>query len=363
MGSHVFRCPDGHGEIDVYSSCGHRACPGCSGGRRARWFEEESARVLGGPHFHVIFTLPFELRDLWRHNRVRLPDLLLRAAAETMLGLLRDPRWMGGTPGVIAVLHTWGSSLIFHPHVHLVVSSVGLGPMGKLVHAKRPFLVPYDVIRTVFRGRFYDGLTGMLARKEIYLPRGARRADLRRTIERLWRLPRRAVNVCVLRRDDVRPVLKYLAKTISGGPLSDARILRVEDGVVELATESTRGAPPGTPPTPTTVRLEIAELVARWMEHIPEAHMKTVRHYGLYSGRMRPELVLARKLLGDAALPVVVREHGSGRRADLAIASPSCPVCRREMEVVRRVARGTHIIVEIEEGLARARDAPERACA
>jgi hypothetical protein len=118
LGGHVQACPEGHMERVWYNSCRHRFCPQCAQLQIARWLERQRARLLACDHYHVIFTIPSELNPLWLANVRELATLLFRAAWDTLSELLGDAKYLGATPGMIAALHTWGQTLVLHPHLH-----------------------------------------------------------------------------------------------------------------------------------------------------------------------------------------------------------------------------------------------------
>lgn len=123
MGGHVQRCPDAHEEHVQYHSCKHRSCPRCQALAKARWADTQQARLLACDHYHVIFTLPHELLDLWQHNTRWFADALFQAARDTLMTLLADEKHLGAVPGILMALHTWGRTLSLHPHVHCLVQA------------------------------------------------------------------------------------------------------------------------------------------------------------------------------------------------------------------------------------------------
>ena len=126
LGGFEERCPKGDYEAKRYHSCRHRSCPQCNGVLNHRWLERIKEELLSCGHYHVIFTLPHELNLLWRYNRVGFSAQLFRNASESLRGLLADERHLGAEPGMILAEHTWGRTLIFHPHVHCLVTAGGL---------------------------------------------------------------------------------------------------------------------------------------------------------------------------------------------------------------------------------------------
>jgi hypothetical protein len=159
LGGHRDVCPNCGCERKVYNSCRNRHCPKCQALRQARWVAERRQRALPVRHFHVVFTLPAELRELVRAYEAPLLDLLFASAAETLLQLASDPKRLGSLLGITAVVHTWGRNLIFHPHLHCIVTGGGLDAEGEWVDSYEKYLLPVEVLRARFRGKFLDGLT------------------------------------------------------------------------------------------------------------------------------------------------------------------------------------------------------------
>ena len=165
LGGHVQRCNDcGHQRIQ-YNSCRNRHCPKCQAIARAAWMEARQAELLPVPYFHVVFTLPEEIRPLALQNKRVVYGILFRAAAETLQEVAANPKHLGAEIGFLAVLHTWGQNLMHHPHVHCVVSGGGLAPgRSRWVHCKRSrrrkklFFAPVEILSHVFRGKFIDFL-------------------------------------------------------------------------------------------------------------------------------------------------------------------------------------------------------------
>ena len=165
LGGHVLGCTEcGHQQI-AYNSCGNRHCPTCQATAAARWLEARAAELLPTPYFHLVFTLPNALDPIALANPRVVYDLLLRCAAETVLKVAADPELLGAQTGVLAVLHTWGQNLQFHPHVHCVVPGGGLSPDGtRWVASPSNFFLPVRVLSRVFRGKFLAGLRAAFAR-------------------------------------------------------------------------------------------------------------------------------------------------------------------------------------------------------
>ncbi len=164
LGGHVEACTDcGHWRI-AYNSCRNRHCPKCQGAAARTWLAEREADLLPVGYFHVVFTLPAEVADIAFQNKALVYDLLFRAASETMLTIAADPKHLGARIGITAVLHTWGSALTHHPHVHMIVPGGGIAPSGDRWVSSRPaFLLPVRVLGALFRRLFLSRLIALHA--------------------------------------------------------------------------------------------------------------------------------------------------------------------------------------------------------
>jgi hypothetical protein len=173
LGGERRQCPDGHVSQTRYRSCGHRACPQCGARRIGESLDRWKALLLPTDHFHVVFTVPSELHELWQWNRRVLGALLFRCVHETLATLLADPRHLGAQVGVLAALHTWGRTLPLHPHVHCLVSGGGLDAQGRWCAVTNGYLLPAAVMRKMFRGKLLSGIEQLWRHGRLRLPAGA----------------------------------------------------------------------------------------------------------------------------------------------------------------------------------------------
>ena len=166
LGGHVERCEDCAHERIAYNSCRNRHCPKCQAAAARQWLEQREAELMPVPYYHVVFTLPAALGAIALHNKAAVYDLLFRSAAETLITIAADPKHLGARIGLTAVLHTWGSALIHHPHVHVIVPGGGLSPDGSRWIACKPgFFLPVRVLSRLFRRLFLEGLEGLDVRR------------------------------------------------------------------------------------------------------------------------------------------------------------------------------------------------------
>jgi len=166
LGGHVERCHSCGFSSQAYNSCRNRHCPKCQGAAQRAWVEKHLLRILPVHYFHVVFTLPAQLRPLVHHNRRRLFDLLFKASQAALFELAADR--LGATLGTTAVLHTWTRDLSFHPHIHTIVTGGGLAADGSgWVRARENYLFPHKALSRLFRGKFLAGLAHLYRQSEL----------------------------------------------------------------------------------------------------------------------------------------------------------------------------------------------------
>lgn len=282
----------GH-ERPSYNSCRNRHCPKCQALAQHRWLEARRERLLPVHYFHVVFTLPAELRELFRSQRRLLLGRLMRTAAGTLLELGRDPRHLGAELGLTAVLHTWSRDLSWHPHVHCVVTGGGLDEQGEWVATKPTFLFPVRVLGRLFRGKLLGTIDRLHRTGQLELPGslGALRdpdtwaAWLTRLYSKDW------VVYCKPPFDGVDSVYAYLGRYTHRIGLSNRRLLDVTDERVTFATRHGKRA--SLPP-----RL----FLRRFLDHVLPHGFVRIRHYGLLaSANVHSRLAHARDRLGAPA--------------------------------------------------------------
>jgi hypothetical protein len=177
LGGHLWRCDHCSAEVYSYHSCKNRSCPKCHADQTERWLASRKAEVLPCPYFHVTITVPEELRDALRSNQKDCYTLLIKAAAEAIIELARDSRFVGATVGVLAVLHTWTQQLVYHPHVHCLVTGGGVSDDGRQWHpARNGFLVPFAALAKLVCGKLRAALSKCQTARKVD-PRSASNFD------------------------------------------------------------------------------------------------------------------------------------------------------------------------------------------
>jgi hypothetical protein len=278
-GGHLERCADCGAERPVYNSCRNRHCPGCQSYAQKVWLDARIDRVLPVPHFHVVFTLPSELRPLALANRRAGYDILFRAASETLLTLGRQR--LRATLGITAVLHTWTRSLDYHPHLHCIVTGGGLALSGRRwMPARQDWLFPVAVMRALFRGKVLAFLR-------------ERAHELRRFDPSVVRTLRRRDWVVYAKRPfgGAEAIFAYLGRYTHRVGISNQRLVSMSSGQVTFRTRGDR-----------RTRLSVGEFVRRFLRHVLPPGFRKIRHYGLLAPAcVRSRLAVAERLLRKPA--------------------------------------------------------------
>ena len=289
LGGHVARCENaayGHTLI-AYNSCRNRHCPKCQGAAARQWLAEREAELLPVPYYHVVFTLPASIGALAFHNKAVVYDLLFRSAAETLITIAADPKHLGARIGLTAVLHTWGSALTHHPHVHVIVPGGGLSPDGTRWIACRPgFFLPVRVLSRLFRRLFLEGLaalheTGRLTFFADLAPLAEKR-DFDAALAPL----RRSDWVVFAKRPFAGPqaVLAYLARYTHRVAISNSRLIALDQAGVTFKWKDYRIK--GRDQLK-TMMLDAAEFIRRFLLHVLPSGFHRIRHYGPFAGTVR----------------------------------------------------------------------------
>lgn len=281
LGGHLDVCDACGYSRPAYNSCRDRHCPKCQSLRQAAWIAARTQRLLDVPYFHVVFTLPQELRPLCRHNPRPMYDLLFEAASQTLLVLAKDPKRLGARLAFTAVLHTWTRELLYHPHLHCIVSAGGLAFYGtRFVHGNPRFLFPVQVMGKLFRGLFLDGLKKRLAS-------GAMRTEGLKKIPNLDALYRTSW-VVYAKRPFAGPeqVLAYLGRYTHRVGISNQRLISLGSDGVCFATKGGK-----------RLTVAVEEFIRRFLLHVLPAGYVKRRHYGLWASGCAEALATARRLL------------------------------------------------------------------
>jgi Putative transposase/Transposase zinc-binding domain len=347
LGGHVLRC-EGCGVDQVsYNSCRNRHCPKCQSSAAKRWLEARQADLLPVEYYHVVFTLPAPIADIAYQNKAVVYGLLFDVAAEVLITIADDPKHLGARIGATLVLHTWGSALTHHPHVHAVVPGGGLAADGKRWVACRPgFFLSVRVLSRLFRRRFLEELLRVhQAGKLQFFGVHAALADAKAFAH--WMAPLRKCEwVVYAKRPFAGPqaVLAYLSRYTHRVAISNSRLIAMDERGVTFRWKDYRvkdGAKGKT--RHKTMTLGADEFMRRFLLHVLTGGFHRIRHYGLLAnGGRKANLELARTLLGQPSAPSSASQSVDN---DIDHDKPCfvCSHCGAAMIVVQTFVRGQSI--------------------
>ena len=337
LGGHVARCADCDHTAVSYNSCRNRHCPKCQGSAAREWLAAREADLLPVPYYHVVFTLPAPIADIAFQNKALLYDLLFRTAADTLITIAADPRHLGARIGLTAVLHTWGSALTHHPHVHMIVPGGGLSPDGsRWVACRSGFFLPVRVLSRLFRRFFLNRLMALHeAGHLVFFGAQAGLADRRAFAAHLAPL-RKAEWVVYAKRPFGGPeaVLAYLSRYTHRVAISNSRLVACDAASVTFRWKDYRARGKGAP-WQKTMSLAPDDFIRRFLMHVLPRGFHRIRHYGLLASATRAAAIARiRDLLG--AVPPT---DGVPPEAEASPPASPCPCCGGRMIVIEIIGR------------------------
>jgi hypothetical protein len=334
LGGHVESCDDcGHLRV-AYNSCRNRHCPKCQGAAARTWLAEREADLLPVGYFHVVFTLPAEIADMAWQNKAVVYDLLFRAASETMTTIAADPRHLGARIGITAVLHTWGSAMTHHPHVHMIVPGGGISPDGmRWVASRAAFLLPVRVLGKLFRRLFLTRLielhhAGGLA----FFGALADLTDRHRFLRHL--APVRKKRWVVYAKPPFagpQAVLTYLARYTHRVAISNRRLIAFDEAGVTFRYKDYRR---NGPERQQVMTLGTHEFMRRFLLHVLPRGFHRIRHYGLLASTTRKANISRARELLDVLPPSEPAEPMEAPGP-----TPPCPCCGGRMRIIEIFGR------------------------
>ncbi len=341
LGGHVLRCEGCGIDQIAYNSCRNRHCPKCQSTAAQRWLDARQADLLPVEYYHVVFTLPAPIADIAYTNKAVVYGLLFDVAAEVLQTIAADPKHLGARIGATLVLHTWGSALTHHPHVHGIVPGGGISPDGKTWVACRPgFFLPVRVLSRLFRRRFLEEL--QLLHKAGKLQFFSEHVALAQPQAfKQWLAPMRQCEwVVYAKRPFAGPsaVLAYLSRYTHRVAISNSRLLALDERGVTFRWKDYR-AKGSTRYKAMTLSPE--EFMRRFLLHVLPSGFHRIRHYGLLAnGSRRLGLAAARQLLGvhAAAAAAIAGEVAANDEPDSKPPTFMCRHCGRPMAILRLLA-------------------------
>ena len=340
LGGHVARCAECDHIHIAYNSCRNRHCPKCQGAAAKEWLADRAAELLPVPYYHVVFTLPAPIADIAYQNKAEIYAILFKAAAETLITIAADPKHLGARIGLTAVLHTWGSALTHHPHVHCIVPGGGLSLDGTRWIACRPgFFLPVRVLSRLFRRLVLEQLAAAHTAGRLHFfgdhaplaerPAFAAYLEPLRTVE--W--------VVYAKRPFAGPeaVLAYLSRYTHRVAISNSRLIACDDHGVTFRWKDYRAKGRERHKVMT---LATDEFIRRFLIHVLPSGFHRIRHYGLFANGGRAEnLARVRELLG--VLPTQNEARNAAPNTDEPpMHALPCPCCGGRMIIIETFERG-----------------------
>jgi hypothetical protein len=333
LGGHVLRCDDCAAIEIAYNSCRNRHCPKCQGAVAKQWLTDRQADLLPVEYYHVVFTLPAAIADIAYQNKAVVYDLLFKATAETLTTIAVDPKHLGAKIGFTAVLHTWGSAMTHHPHLHCIVPGGGLSPDG-WVPCKRGFFLPVRVLSRLFRRTFLEKLhqahrEGRLQFYGRHHPLAERSAFVK------YLAPLTKIDwVVYAKRPFAGPeaVLAYLSQYTHRVAIANSRLLSHDQHSVSFKWKDYRAK---NRDRYKTLRLDTDEFIRRFLIHVLPRGFHRIRHYGLFASHVRAANLDKIRHLLDVGTPT--EETPSATSQDSDGSSYVCPTCGAPMRVIERL--------------------------
>ena len=342
LGGHVMRCED-CAHIDIaYNSCRNRHCPKCQAAAAYDWLQARRAELLPVPYYHVVFTLPAQIADIAYTNKAVIYDALFKAASETLLRIAADPKHLGAKIGVTMVLHTWGSALTHHPHVHCIVPGGGVSPDGlRWISCRTGYFLCAKVLSRLFRRLMCERLAAAHAKGALQFFGDHAALKDGETFQKFLRPLRRVKWFVYAKRPFAGPdqVLSYLARYTHRVAIANSRLVAFDGARVSFKWKDYRRdgrARYG------VMTLDAHEFIRRFLLHVLPNGFHRIRHYGLFANTARADnAAKARALLADLAQATPTQNTASAHTASAEPTTPTpCPCCGGRMILIEVFERG-----------------------
>jgi len=341
LGGHVARCEGCAHTVIAYNSCRNRHCPKCQGAAAKQWLAAREADLLPVPYYHLVFTLPAPVSDIAYQNKAEIYDILFKASAETLITIAADPKHLGARIGVTSVLHTWGSALTHHPHVHMIVPGGGISLDGTCWVSCRPgFFLPVRVLSRLFRRLFLERLLAAHAADRLKFF-GAHAALADPHAFAAYLAPSRKAEWVVYAKKPFggpQAVLAYLSRYTHRVAIANSRLIACDrDGVTFRWKDYRLDGRDRFK----TMTLATSEFIRRFLIHVLPGGFHRIRHYGLFASASRVDnIARARELLAIPPKPCQPNQDASDDSEPRTLSHP-CPCCGGRMIVIETFQRGS----------------------
>jgi hypothetical protein len=342
LGGHVLRCDDCSHTVIAYNSCRNRHCPKCQGAAAREWLAEREAELLPVPYFHVVFSLPAKIADIAYQNKAAIYDILFKASAETMITIAADPKHLGARIGVLSVLHTWGSALNHHPHVHMIVPGGGISLDGERWVACRPdFLLYVGVLSRLFRRLVLEKLVAAHRAGALqFFGKHAALANAQAFAAYLAPLHNsKWVVYCKHPFGGPEEVLRYLARYTHRVAISNRRLISLDDKGVTFKWKDYRLEGPER--YNKVMTLDTDEFIRRFLMHVLPSGFHRIRYYGFFTSQSRAKnIARIRELLAAPLIPIDDIKALNAKPEQPKTPEQPCPCCGGHMRIIETFLRG-----------------------
>jgi hypothetical protein len=343
LGGHVARCENencAYTEI-AYNSCRNRHCPKCQGTAASEWLAEREAELLPVPYFHVVFSLPAQIADIAYQNKAVIYDILFKASAETMIAIAANRKHLGARIGVLSVLHTWGSALTHHPHVHMIVPGGGISLDRKRWVACRPnFFLPVRVLSRLFRRLVLERLDAAHHAGQLQFF-GKHLALTNARAFAAYLAPLRGSEWVVYSKrpfSGPEDVLRYLARYTHRVAISNRRLVALDDNDVTFKWKDYRI---GGPERYKLMTLDAHEFIRRFLMHVLPQGFHRIRYYGWLTSQTRVKNIeRIRELLAAPLIPIDAIKAVNAKPEETKAPEHPCPCCGGRMRIIETFLRG-----------------------
>jgi hypothetical protein len=345
LGGHIARCTDCAHEHIAYNSCRNRHCPKCQAGAAKAWLAAREAELLPVRYFHLVFTLPKQIADIAHQNKREIYNLLMRASADTVIRIAGDPKHLGAKVGITSVLHTWGSAMTHHPHVHMIVPGGGLSADGsEWIACRKNFFLSVRVLSRLYRRLILEGLAKLHKAGKLHFFGEHADFDDRAAFDTFLQPLRKIEWVVYAKEPFAGPsaVLAYLSRYTHRIAISNSRLIHFDERSVAFKVKDYRLKGAG---RHTIMTLATSEFIRRFLLHVLPRGQHRIRHYGFFgNGNRAANIERIRELLG-AKTPD--KEHANDDTIDDTEQPPRilglpCPCCGGQLIIVETIAPAQH---------------------
>lgn len=324
LGGRLYKCEECGHSVPLFNSCRNRHCPQCQAMSRAKWVDKRNKELLPVSYYHIVFTIPEELKPFALRNKSVFYNILFKAASETLIHLGANPSFLGGTIGMIAILHTWNQVLMDHPHIHCVVPAGAISDDGvEWIHARKGYLFPVDVLKKVYRGKFMNFFKEAISNGTMQFHGSLQEArpQMKAFIDTLYKTEW----VVYLKESFASPaaVIKYLGAYTNRIAISNSRIKAVSKGNVTFSYHDRRNGN-----VEKLMTLPIEQFIWRFLLHVLPNSFVRIRYFGFMSNRNRTEKII------QCRVAITAEMHEAGGVKDvvleieiLTILTCTCPEC------------------------------------